>query len=929
MPRLKQPSRGFTIGEIVITLAVVVVIATIGLITADRVIEGSRSSKLIADVETINSAARVFLSQGGDLDIGPSTDPNLVIAHLRAKLSDEEAETFVGLKGGMVDPRLRAVLLSPEEEASSMSRAVWLPGEARFRIATSGRGVKEFVLDATPITAEHSRKSVLRFAETSNWVWDYADRSRGPKSAFDEPTLSPTETASVPPSPASQSALMPPSMSIPGGTYDFAHYPLSVALTDPNPSGVSRILYQLNGGIWNVYSGTSLVIAPNALSTLVAYCESSSPDRWLDSVATSESYSTFTFSGKTAGEFDGATGASTMVIAYETTAEKSEFFWGDPAVAEGFLHPSELTFTGAEFSTIILEQEFVLGTLDYYNGSIWAGTGADTVDLEVALDLAEEGAMQATNIAFELELVNTPNDYVHNTADQNADYVRLRVPVQEMTTMIDGKTYYVHLSFGESGPQSFTTDSTFHVWEGAEARGTILAKFSATPPGGEDVTRPSVVVSSRSTLVDGHFNVDITFNEYVTGLGASDFSVSNGSVSAVTGDGYQFVLGVAPATDGAVTVSLPENVAFDLAGNGNTVSNSVTVSADKTPPTVSLVAAPAANGDFVVDAKFSEPVVGMSAFDWETKNGIVNSVIGSGAEYKATVIPADPGIVSVGLKAGAVTDLVGHSLLETAEINVQYDPVPPQAILSMGTSDVAPVVSGMFSVDLELTDGVSDLAPTDFVVTNGLAFTIVESDPSHYAISVVPQNPGDVSLFLAGGSVHDLAGNGNMESNTITASYIPPNVASGYIDFNAYTISSWGATLILQQDSGTANINGGGKELRLSGNAWKSIDFSYHVTSRTVLEFEFKANKEGLVHGIGFDDNQFLNLQRVLQLYGQLEEGIQDFHDYSAPSWRTYSIPVGHYYTGEFDRMFFTAGQDLTGVLDAESRFRNVRVYEQ
>ncbi|MCB1100194.1 MAG: choice-of-anchor K domain-containing protein [Verrucomicrobiae bacterium] len=925
----RKLERGFTIFEIVVVLAVIAVVATLGIVSANRAIEGSRSAKLSADLQSINSAVRMYLSQGGDLHLGGVSDPNSVIAQLKAKLKDEDARAFVGFKGGMVDPRLRAVMLTEKEQASAMQRAVWVSAESQFRLASTGNGIKEFVLDAAPAATEQSGKSPLKFATSSKWIWDYSDHALKPKPEFDELELRPTEAAAFPLSPASQGALMPPSMSLPSGTYDYDHFPLSVALSDPNIAGRSRILYRTDDGNWNVYSGSSVVIAPNALTTLVAYCETTNPDLWLDSVPTLESYGTFTFSGKTSGEFLGAEGSSAMVASYGSTGEESQFYWGDPAVREGHIRPSELSFTGAEFSTITLEQEFVLGTLDYFNGTVLAGTGADHVDLEVSLDLAIDMAFPITAIAFELQLVNTPNDWANNSEDQNADYVQLSVPVQQMTATVDGKTYYVHLSFGESGPESFTTGSTFHVWEGSQASGTILAKFSANPPGGEDVIRPSAVVSARSSLVGGSFNVDVTFSEYVNELSLNDFLVSNGSPSVINGDGHQFVLGVAPATDGSVTIRLPENAALDLAGNGNTASNSVIVSVDMTPPTVDLIATPAANGNFVVDTKFSEPVVGMSTYDWETTNGVVTSVIGTGADYKATIIPGSIGNVTIGLRAGAVTDAVGHSVGTTAPIAVLFDPVAPEATLTLGTTDPTATVNGMFSVNIALTDAVADIAPTDFIVTNGFTFTIVESDPSHYSISIVPQNGGPVSVFLAAGSVHDLAGNGNSESNTVIANYVPPDATTDFIDFGDYAIESWGSILFIPQDSGSATVQGGGKELRLSENAWKSIKLDYNVTPKTVLEFEFWAAKEGFTHGIGFDDDESLSSERIFQVFGLVEVGIQDFHYYPGKSWRTFSIPVGHYYTGKFDRLFFTASQDITGALDAESRFKNVRVYEQ
>lgn len=108
------------------------------------------------------------------------------------------------------------------------------------------------------------------------------------------------------------------------------------------------------------------------------------------------------FSGTTSGIFDSAVGPVTMV----TTGQGANYLtWGDP---DGFgTGPSALTFTGMAFSGIY-ETEFKFSAIDYFNGTIVSGTGADAVDLLATLTFIDpSGVIQDFNVTF--QLINTPN----------------------------------------------------------------------------------------------------------------------------------------------------------------------------------------------------------------------------------------------------------------------------------------------------------------------------------------------------------------------------------------------------------------------------------------------------------------------------------------------------------------------------------------
>lgn len=143
------------------------------------------------------------------------------------------------------------------------------------------------------------------------------------------------------------------------------------------------------------------------------------------------------------------------------------------------------------------------------------------------------------------------------------------------------------------------------------------------------------------------------------------------------------------------------------------------------------------------------------------------------------------------------------------------------------------------------------------------------------------------------------------------------------IDFNTYTINSYGGT----QDNGSSAVQDGGATLFIQNNAWKSISLNYTVTANTVIEFDFGSTIEGEIHGIGFDNDNGISSNLTFKVHGTQNWGITNYDNYSGSSWTSYTIPVGSFYTGSFDRLFFVADHD-GGARNGNSFFRNVKIYE-
>jgi len=145
------------------------------------------------------------------------------------------------------------------------------------------------------------------------------------------------------------------------------------------------------------------------------------------------------------------------------------------------------------------------------------------------------------------------------------------------------------------------------------------------------------------------------------------------------------------------------------------------------------------------------------------------------------------------------------------------------------------------------------------------------------------------------------------------------------IDFAAVNIESYGGS----QDRGTYELLTNGAVLKLQDNAWKYIPLDYTITPGTVIEFDFRSTREGEVHGIGFDDNNSISSSLTFKVFGTQNWGNLNYAGAYAGNgeWQSITIPVGSFYTGEADRLFFVADHDSSPG-NGNSFFRNVRIHE-
>ncbi len=153
---------------------------------------------------------------------------------------------------------------------------------------------------------------------------------------------------------------------------------------------------------------------------------------------------------------------------------------------------------------------------------------------------------------------------------------------------------------------------------------------------------------------------------------------------------------------------------------------------------------------------------------------------------------------------------------------------------------------------------------------------------------------------------NDLGAGGNSVFTNIDLT----TISSGpLLNFNGQQL---GVGSFVGQDKGSAVVLSDGSGVTLTNNAWKQLLTDVVITEESRLQFNFSSNKEGEIHGIGFETDGQITESLVFQLSGTQTYGIQDFDDYvTGEGVRSYDIPVGEYLSGTFDRMVLIMDEDV------------------
>lgn len=202
--------------------------------------------------------------------------------------------------------------------------------------------------------------------------------------------------------------------------------------------------------------------------------------------------------------------------------ETHSFKWGAPFNRS---YPNELSFVVNPFSAR-LNQEFKVGDLIYFNGTVDTDTGVEAVPLELELELY--GPTRKTeSFQFDFDIVTTPNT---GTPEQNADFVYPTSTVSVGGFKYKGKDYTLRLEgFREEGSKETTNE--FRVLEDARTTASLFAKIELDKGLG---TRKNDKLngSNRDDRLDG-----VGGNDRLTGKNGNDILLGGNGKDRLNGGG--------------------------------------------------------------------------------------------------------------------------------------------------------------------------------------------------------------------------------------------------------------------------------------------------------------------------------------------------------------------------------------------------------
>ncbi|NOQ23807.1 MAG: hypothetical protein GQ564_00455 [Bacteroidales bacterium] len=299
---------------------------------------------------------------------------------------------------------------------------------------------------------------------------------------------------------------------------------------------------------------------------------------------------------------------------------------------------------------------------------------------------------EATNVAINSDLVITFNEDVFigtgNITITDASGPTVHETIAVGSASITNNEVTINPSIDFDGETNYYIEIDATAFK--DASDNYYAGISGTTTWNyttEDITSPSVVVTTieSSPTNSSPFEITITFNEVMVGFVEGDISVSNGTPSNLnTSDNKVFTADITPASDDDVIFIVPVGVASDEAGNGNNISNQITIEYDGTSPTVNITTGQSGiiAADLEITIRFNEEITDLLTGNISVTNGTVTSLsnVIPGTEWDATITPTADGTVTVEILATELTDIAGNSNVLSNQITIEYNASGPQII---------------------------------------------------------------------------------------------------------------------------------------------------------------------------------------------------------------------------------------------------------
>lgn len=252
---------GFSLIEATIAIGLLSVVCGLCIFFFGNLRNVAAHTKLEQDVRVINSAAKLFVANGGSFD--GIRDPQQILDRMKSAQAAAQRPSFVGMTGATIDKRTVAV---PVVGKKAKFAAVWDPSTNQFVIEKDrAAGTSHFDLDDALATVDYADQardpSILAYSKQPGWIWDYEER---PPTYAGGPSVIPVGDTPDTLPPASPIRLLAPRVVLSDTSFDSSTPEITVFINNPNPAGSSQIFYSLipigdshpPPSTWGLYSGS-------------------------------------------------------------------------------------------------------------------------------------------------------------------------------------------------------------------------------------------------------------------------------------------------------------------------------------------------------------------------------------------------------------------------------------------------------------------------------------------------------------------------------------------------------------------------------------------------------------------------------------------------------------------------------------------------
>lgn len=292
-----------------------------------------------------------------------------------------------------------------------------------------------------------------------------------------------------------------------------------------------------------------------------------------------------------------------------------------------------------------------------------------------------------------------------------------------------------------------------------------------------DVPDPSAITITLSkdfigiTTSQTSFTLTIEFSNPVTGFGVSDFSLTNASVSNITGSGSSYTATITPIVEGEFTIQVlgagivDADIEQDLPVDDSEI---LTLIYDTEAPSVTIssgVSSPTNLATIPITITFSEAVDDITVVDLTTTNCTVDAFTKvSSSEWTANLLPSSQGEVTVSIADGVTQDASGRNNIASNELSWTYDVTKPKPVITSSEND--PTTVDPVPIFITFGEEVTGFDQTDVSVQGGTIATFTTTDNITFNLGINPNSSAETIIINVAADVcTDLAGNTNLAAS--------------------------------------------------------------------------------------------------------------------------------------------------------------------